>query len=58
MEKKSKIQKVTAKILAALQEQNYADYTVGRYRHCYNSLLKYMKERGLSVIQLILDLIL
>jgi len=48
MGEKLKIHEVTAKILADLQEQNYADYTVGRYRHCYNSLLKYTKERGIE----------
>lgn len=48
MGEKLKIYEVTAKILADLQAQNYADFTIGRYRHCYNGLQKYMKERGLE----------
>lgn len=48
MGEKLKIHEVTARILADLQEQNYADYTVGRYRHCYNGLQKYMKERRIE----------
>lgn len=31
MEEKLKIHEVTTKILADLQEQNYADYTVGEW---------------------------
>lgn len=48
MEEKLKIHEVTVRILADLQAKNYADYTVGRYRHCYNGLQKYMKERGIE----------
>jgi integrase/recombinase XerD len=48
MGEKLKIHEVTAKILSDLQEQNYADYTVGRYRHCYNGLQKYMEGRGIE----------
>ena len=48
MGEKLKIHDVTARILADLQAQNYADYTVGRFRHCYNGLQKYMNERGIE----------
>ena len=46
MAEKLKIDEITATILADLQEQKYADSTVGCYRQCYNGLQKYMKERG------------
>lgn len=46
MAEKLKINEMTTKILAGLQEKKYADFTVGYYRQCYNGLLKYMKERG------------
>jgi hypothetical protein len=42
------VHEVTARILADLQQENYANYTVGRYRHCYNGLQKYMEGRGIE----------
>jgi hypothetical protein len=44
MGEKLKIHEITAKIL----EDLHANFTVGRYRHCYNGLQKYMKERRID----------
>ena len=44
MKEKLKIHELTSKILTDLQNKNYADYTVGRYRHCYNGLHKYVES--------------
>lgn len=48
MGEKPKIHEVTAKILADLKQQNYSEHTVDRYRQCYDSLLKYTRERGIE----------
>jgi hypothetical protein len=42
---KLKIRKATSKILAGLKQQNYSPHTINRYRQCYDSLLKYTRER-------------
>ena len=48
MAEKLKIHEVTAKILADLKQQNYSEHTIDRYRQCYDSLLKYTRERGVK----------
>ena len=48
MGEKLKIHEATAKILAGLKQQNYSEHTIGRYRQCYDSLLKYTRERGIK----------
>ena len=48
MREKPKIHEVTAKILADLKQQNYSEHTIDRYRQCYDSLLKYTRERGIE----------
>jgi integrase/recombinase XerD len=48
MEEKLKIYEVTARVIAYLQEQNYAEYTIDIYRHCYNGLQKYLQESGIE----------
>lgn len=48
MKEKSQIHELTSKILTDLQKENYADYTVGRYRHCFNGLHKYVEESGIE----------
>ncbi len=48
MKEKLKIYELTSKILTNLQKENYADYTVGRYRHCYNGLHKYVEAKGIE----------
>jgi integrase/recombinase XerD len=48
MQGKLKIHEVTVRVLAYLQEQNYAGCTIDIYRHCYNGLQKYSKERGIE----------
>jgi len=45
---KEKAQEITNRILADLKEQDYADYTVGLYRQCYNGLQKYMEEEKIE----------
>ena len=45
---KEKAQEITYRILADLKEQDYADYTVGLYRQCYNGLQKYMEEEKIE----------
>jgi len=47
--KKSEVQEITTKILADMQEQNYGHYIIGRYRHCYNGLQKYMAEKKIKL---------
>ena len=44
MKKKVKVTETIAKILTDLKEENYADYTIGVYRQCYNGLQKYMQD--------------
>lgn len=48
MVEKPKIHEVTAKILAGLKQQNYSEHTIDRYRQCYDSLLKYTRERRIE----------
>ena len=48
MKEKLKIHELTSKILTDLQKENYTDYTVGRYRHCYNGLIKYVEASGID----------
>jgi len=48
LEEKLKIQKATKMILAGLKQQNYSRHTINRYRQCYDSLLKYTRERGIK----------
>jgi hypothetical protein len=48
MKEKLKVQEITERILNDLKEQNYADYTIGIYKQCYNGLLRYMQEEGLA----------
>ena len=42
------IQEMTSRVLDALREQNYSDYTVGRYDHCYHNLLRYAEAQGIT----------
>lgn len=44
MKKNVKATETIGKILTDLKEKNYADYTIGLYRQCYNGLQKYMQE--------------
>ena len=48
MKEKLKIHELTPKILTDLQKKNYADYTVGRYGHCFNGLQKYIEASGIE----------
>lgn len=48
MAEKLKIRKATTRILAGLKQQNYSPHTIGRYRQCYDSLLKYTRERRIK----------
>ena len=48
MKEKLKIHELTPKILTDLQKKNYADYTVGRYEHCFNGLQKYLEASGIE----------
>ena len=48
MAEKLQIHKAATKILAGLKQQNYSHHTIGRYRQCYDSLLKYTRERGIK----------
>ena len=48
MKEKLKIRKATTNILAGLKQQNYSQHTIGRYRQCYDSLLKYTRERRIK----------
>lgn len=48
MAEKLKIRKATTKILAGLKQQNYSPHTINRYRQCYDSLLKYTRERRIK----------
>lgn len=45
---KERVHEITERILTDLKEQDYADYTVGIYRQCYNGLQKYMWEEGIE----------
>ena len=45
---KEKAQVITNRILADLKEQDYADYTVGLYRQCYNGLQKYIEAESIE----------
>jgi len=45
---KLQIHKAATKILAGLKQQNYSQHTIGRYRQCYDSLLKYARERRIK----------
>ncbi|WP_158408609.1 hypothetical protein [Desulfosporosinus fructosivorans] len=45
---KEKAQVITNRILADLKEQDYADFTVGLYRQCYNGLQKYMEAESIE----------
>lgn len=48
MAEKLKIYEAATKILAGLKQQNYSHHTIGRYRQCYDSLLKYTRERRIK----------
>jgi len=48
MDEKLEIHEVTIKILADLKEQRYTAYSIGRYRHCYNGLQKYMVKKRIK----------
>jgi len=48
MEERPTASELINRVLENLGNQNYSDYTVGRYRHCYNSLRRYMDDLGLS----------
>lgn len=37
---------VISRVLEDLTKQNYSDYTIGQYRHCYNGLRRYMEKLG------------
>lgn len=45
---KEVVQGITDRILTDLKEQDYADYTIGIYRQCYNGLRKYMEKEGIE----------
>jgi len=48
MKEKLQIHEVMDKILTDLKQEKYSDYTVGRYRHCYNGLLKFINGKNLT----------
>jgi len=48
MNEKVKVREITDRILTELRDQDYADYTVGIYRQCYNGLQKYMQKEGIA----------
>ena len=41
------IQRVTPQILIELHQQHCSDYSAGRYRHCYDCLLRYAERASL-----------
>lgn len=44
MKEKLKIHEAMVRVLTDLKQENYANFTVGRYRHCYNGLLKFIER--------------
>ncbi|MHB1253246.1 MAG: hypothetical protein ACYCZ1_03680 [Candidatus Humimicrobiaceae bacterium] len=48
MAEKLKIHEAATRILAGLKQQNYSQHIIGRYRQCYDSLLKYTRERRIK----------
>ena len=48
MKEKLKIHEAMDKVLASLKEQRYAGYTIGRYRHSYNGLLKFITGKNVA----------
>lgn len=48
MKEKLQIHELVDKILSDLKQENYSDYTVGSYRHCYNSLLKFIEGKNIA----------
>jgi hypothetical protein len=43
---KATANEVIGRVLEDLTKQNYSDYTIGQYRHCYNGLRRYMEKLG------------
>lgn len=48
MKQKLKIHEVIDRVLTDLKQEKYADYTIGRYRHCYNCLLKFIEGKNVT----------
>jgi site-specific recombinase XerD len=40
------IHELMDRVLADLKQENYADYTIGSYRHCYNGLVKFIEGQN------------
>jgi hypothetical protein len=36
------------KVIVDLKRLNYADYTIGRYRHCFDGMLRFIEGSGIS----------
>ena len=51
MDNKDKVQAKTiiSRILSEMKDQKYAEYTIYRYRLCYERLLEFMEQRGEQV---------
>jgi site-specific recombinase XerD len=43
---KATANEVIGRVLEDLTKQNYSNFTIGRYRHCYNGLRRYMEKLG------------
>ncbi|TKT85976.1 site-specific integrase [Dyadobacter frigoris] len=48
MKEKLKIHEVMDRVLAGLKQERYSDYTIGRYRHCYNGVQKFIQGKNVT----------
>lgn len=50
MKEKLKIHEVMDRVLTDLKQEKYSDYTIGRYRHCFNGVLKFIQGKKCYVL--------
>lgn len=48
MKEKLKIHEVMDRVLTDLKQEKYSDYTIGRYRHCFNGVLKFIQGKNVT----------
>ena len=46
MKEKLNIHELMDRVLTDLKQERYADYTIGSYRQCYNSLAKFIEGKN------------